>query len=84
MVPVNLWAILIGMKRKKYIWKKNQNGQLKKTEIFNFPNSQYFFMMWLNLYGCEAVRHKLKNGQKTPKIHFFPVLGLMSDSLTAI
>ena len=20
--------------------------------------------VWLNLYGCEAVRHKLKNGQK--------------------
>ena len=24
--------------------KKNQNGWLKKTEIFNSPNSQYFFM----------------------------------------
>jgi hypothetical protein len=22
--------------------KKNQNGRLKKTEIFNSPNSQYF------------------------------------------
>ena len=40
--------------------------------------------MWLNLYGREAVRHMLKNGLKTRKMHFLPVLGLMSDSLTAI
>ena len=31
------WLIFIGMKQ------KNQNGQFKKTEIFNSPNSQYFF-----------------------------------------
>ena len=40
--------IFIGMKQKqKKIFlkkKKNQNGRLKKTEIFNSPNSQYFFM----------------------------------------
>jgi hypothetical protein len=30
--------------KKKNLKKKNQNGQLKKTEIFNSPNSQYFFM----------------------------------------
>ena len=40
--------------------------------------------MWLNLYGREAVRHKLTNGLKTQKMLFLPVLGLMSDSLTAI
>ena len=40
--------------------------------------------MWLNLFGREAVRHKLKNGLKTQKMHFLPVLELMSDSLTAI
>ena len=40
--------------------------------------------MWLNLYGREAVRHKLKNGLKTQKIHFLPVIYLMLDSLTAI
>ena len=28
--------------------KKNQNGRLKKTEIFNSLNSQYFFM---KIYG---------------------------------
>jgi hypothetical protein len=39
--------------------------------------------MWLNLYGLEAVRHKLKNGLKTQKMHFLPVFVLMSDSLTA-
>jgi hypothetical protein len=35
--------------------------------------------MWLNLYGCEAVRHKLKNDLKTQKVHFLPVFGHMSD-----
>ena len=34
--------------------------------------------MWLNLYGREAVRHKLKNGLKTPKKHFLTVFELMS------
>ena len=32
----------------------------------------------------EAVRHKLKNGLKTQKMHFLPILEHMSDSLTAI
>ena len=41
-------------------------------------------LVWLNLYGCEAVRHKLKNGLKTQKRHFLAVLDLMSDSLTTI
>jgi hypothetical protein len=40
--------------------------------------------MWLNLYGREAVQHKLKNGLKTQKLHFLPVFELMSDSLMAI
>ena len=40
-------------------------------------------LMGLNLYGREAVRHKLKNGLKTQKKHFLAVLHLMSDSLTA-
>ena len=40
--------------------------------------------MFLNLYGCEAVGHKLKNGLKTQKRHFLPVLDLMSDSLMTI
>ena len=39
---------------------------------------------WLNLYGHEAVRRKLKKGLKTQKMHFLPVFELMSDSLTAI
>ena len=29
-------------KEKKIFEKKNQNGQLKKNEFFNFANSQYF------------------------------------------
>ena len=34
----------MGAKQKKIFFeKKNQNGELKKTEIFNSPNSQYFF-----------------------------------------
>ena len=35
-------------------------------------------------YGCEAVRQKLKNSQKVPKMHFLTVFELLSDSLTAI
>ena len=41
-------------------------------------------LMWLNLYGHEALRHKLKNGLKTQKMHILAVLGLLSDSLTTI
>ena len=37
-------------------------------------------LVWLNLYGCEAVRHMLKNSLKTQKTHFLPVFELMSDS----
>ena len=40
--------------------------------------------MLTNFHGCEAVRHKLKNGLKTQKRHFLAVLDLMSDSLTTI
>jgi hypothetical protein len=38
------WLIFIGMKQKQI-----QNGRLKKTEIFNSPNTQYFFMkiLWI-------------------------------------
>ena len=41
-------------------------------------------LIYLNLYGCEAVRHKGKNSLKTQILHFLPVFALMSDSLTAI
>ena len=41
-------------------------------------------LVLLNLYGREAVRHKLKNGLKTQTRHFLAVLDLMSDSLTTI
>ena len=30
-------------------------------------------LMWPNLYGCEAVRHKLKNSLKTQQMHFLPL-----------
>ena len=40
-------------------------------------------LIWLNLYGHEALRHKLKNGLKTQKMHFLPVFELMLASLTA-
>jgi hypothetical protein len=40
--------------------------------------------MWFNLYGREAVRCKLKNRQKTQKMHFLPVFELTSDSLSTI
>jgi hypothetical protein len=41
-------------------------------------------LMLLNLYGCEAVQHKLKNCLKTQKMYFLPVFELMSDSLMTI
>ena len=40
--------------------------------------------MWLNLYGRETVRRKLKNRQKTQKMHFLPVFELTSDNLSTI
>ena len=40
--------------------------------------------MWLNLYGSDVLRHKLKHGLKTQKMHFLPVFELISESLTAI
>ena len=33
-------------------------------------------LIWLNLYGCETVRNKLKNGLKTQKMHFCLFLSL--------
>ena len=41
-------------------------------------------LIWLKLYSREADRHKLKKGRKTLKMHFLPVLELMSDSLTTM
>ena len=40
-------------------------------------------LILLNPCGREAGRHKLKNDLKTQKMHFLPVLELISDSLTA-
>jgi hypothetical protein len=40
--------------------------------------------MWLILYGCEAVQHKLKNSLKIQKMNFLPVFELTLDSLTTI
>jgi hypothetical protein len=37
------------MKQKKNFEKKNQNGRLKETEIFNAVNSQYFFAKILQI-----------------------------------
>ena len=41
-------------------------------------------LMWFNLYGRNAVRHKLKNRQKMHFLCFKAVFELMSDSLTTI
>jgi hypothetical protein len=36
--------------KKKIFFEKNiQNGRLKKTEFFNFANSQYFFVKFQGL-----------------------------------
>ena len=39
-------------------------------------------LMWLNLYGREAVQHNLKNGLKTQKMHFLPVFELRVKGLS--
>jgi hypothetical protein len=39
-------------------------------------------LMWLNLYGREAVQSKLINSLKTQKMHYLPVFELTSDSLS--
>ena len=41
-------------------------------------------LIWLNLYGRQVVRRKLKKGVKTQKMHFYPFFELMSDSLKTI
>ena len=41
-------------------------------------------LMWLNVYGHEAVRSKLKNSLKTQKKHFLSVFELTLDSLSTI
>ena len=41
-------------------------------------------LMWLNVYGHEAVRSKLKNSLKTQKMHFLSVFELTSDSRSTI
>ena len=41
-------------------------------------------ILWLNWYGCKAVLYKAQNSQKNAFFVFFPVLGLMLDSLTTI
>ena len=41
-------------------------------------------LVWLNLYGRQAARHKLKSGLKTQKMNFLPVFELTLASLTAI
>ena len=40
--------------------------------------------MWLNLYGHEAVKHKLKNRQKMHFLCFLAIFELMSGSLMTI
>ena len=51
-----------------FIGKKNQNGQLKKAHL-----------VWLNLYGCEAVQHKLKNRQKMDFLCFISAIWMVSS-----
>ena len=37
---------------------------------------KYHRLMWLNLYGRQAVRRKLKKRVKTQKMHFYPFFQL--------
>ena len=45
--------------------KENQNGRLKKTEIFNFANSQYFSGIgaWVSCIFCALIYGVQRMGQ---------------------
>ena len=73
----------MGMKQKTYKKNQNQNDRLKKLSQISFFFDKIsgigpwvcminlgINVMWLNLYGCQAVRCKLKKGPKKLKIHF--------------
>ena len=66
MLPKKLWLIFMGMKQKRNIEKKIQNGQLKKTACFHSANSKYIFpkisgispwisrIVWCIGYRCDS------------------------------
>ena len=74
---------------------KNQRQKLNKMS-FSSSNMARFHWWYGSIgknyyrrgsrYGCETVRHMLKNGLKHKKMHFLPVFELISDtdSLTNI
>ena len=53
--------------KEKIFEKKNSKWPTQKKTHFPAPT------IFNILYGCETVRHKLKNGLKTQKLHFLPV-----------
>ena len=79
------------MRQKKiFLWKKkikmanSKKGHFSKPPILNIFCENFMDWSLLNLYGCEAVWHKLKNCLKTQKTYFLPVFELMPDSLTTV
>ena len=97
---MNELLVFIEMKQKKIflLQKKNSKWQTQKLCQFsiyfheNFMDwsldQQNFLMLealvWLNLYGHEAVRHKPKNRQKMHFLCLQAIFELILDSLTTI
>ena len=65
----------------------NNQKILYLPSIYQFERKLGFWttlLRWLNQYGREAGRNKLKNGLKTQRMHFLPVFELTSARLTVI
>jgi hypothetical protein len=82
-------------KKSKWPTQKNsffQLPQLPQFSLFFYENFMEISRIdwceghWcdFNLYGHEAVQHKLKNSLKTQKMHFLPIFELMSEPFASI
>ena len=70
------WSLVHTYLPNEYMHKESPKG-LFSCSFFQ----QTLHLVWLNLYGREAVRHKLKSRQKMHFLCFQAVFELMSDSL---
>ena len=81
---MNGLLVFIEMKQIKEILEKKFKTANSKKPHFPAPPIFFHALVWPNLYGHEAVRHKPKNRQKMHFLCFQAIFELMSDSLTAV
>ena len=67
------------MRRRGCAHRKTKVEGKKEIKMANSKNP-----MWPNLYGCQAVQHKLKKRVKMDIMYFYLFFEVMSDSLTAM